>query len=168
LPATFNKTLAAREIVHALFRGIATMCALLLTAAAAAQQPPPVVTEYLKTLGAGALIEREDNTASVHFVITLEWRKRLSSGAVVDVEFLNKQDPLMPYITSHKVDTHEDRFDVRSPAYPCVSNNSAYTATAKIYSDATRSTLLSEHAQFISFHLPPHLFRQLRLKDCRG
>lgn len=154
--------------MRTLFRAIAATSALLLTNAAAAQQPTPLVTDYLKTLAAGALIERKDNTASVHFVITLEWRKRVSNDAVVDVEFLNTQDPSKPYITSHKVDTLEDRFNVQSPAYPCLLNNSAYIATAKIYSDATRSTLLSEHAQFISFGVPARLFRQLRLRDCRG
>ncbi len=142
--------------------------ALLISTGTAIAQPAPRSSEYLKTTGGGAQVERKDGVGSVYFALHLEWNKSPPPGAYLVTEFENTSNVAAPHLVETTVALLDTKPMLRSPIYSCIINNRRYNVIVKVYSDSSKQDLIATHSQELEFRLPRNIFRQLNLKECGG
>jgi hypothetical protein len=128
-------------------------------------QPVPEISEYIKTLGGGAVTYMKENPGKLYVGLNFEWVKRPPPGAYLVVQFTNSIVD-NPVVVEQPADVSTPTFVLKSPAYDCASNNSVYTMKVSIFSDGSKSKLLGVHSQEIEFSVPAKHWGALKLKEC--
>jgi len=141
------------------------LCAALLTLPAHAADNL-AATDWFKTSGSGVALEKRNGNNHVFFGIGLTPVKKLPAGAVIVAEFPNPADAAHPLEASLTPKAGEEKLSLRSDPVECIVNNSDYTITVKLYTDASRKKLLGTHVQPLALKVPPPAIKELALKEC--
>lgn len=132
--------------------------ALLLAACASPSgSPKPAETEYFRTLGGGFLSNINQSVTHMYGV-NLLLTKPLPEDVHLVVEFenpANKNQPVTVEGTYEEIkhlvnSTHDKILVLKSPEVTGIVPHTNYTITLKVYSDASKQLLITQHQQAVN------------------
>jgi hypothetical protein len=146
----------------------ATILSFLLLASPSLAQLPtdPTESKYFTTSNGGIILDPNTQPIKISYVLALQLRQNIPSGAVAVADFENPENTNKPLQATHVFTTPKDSITLFSPNLSCITNGRNYRVLITLYTDAKRTRILGTHEQFINFTLPPAQLQQLNVRQC--
>ena len=138
--------------------------ALLLGFATSALAMPPKAEEsdYLRTTGAGFMLE----AGAPFYALTFEILQPLPDEVRFEFRFENPAAKREPLTQTAKLEINDDSVVVESVPLPCIRNNRKYIVVVEIYSGPDADEPVAKHTQKVEFRLPRAIIDQLGVTIC--
>jgi len=115
--------------------------------------PDVVTSELFRTTGAGFL--NRPGTKGVVYAMTFAVLKPSTEPRYFTVEFENPENSAEPLKKYGTLFPSQSEFSIESPIIKRIRNDSVYNVVVYVYSDKSKSKLLSKHIQPVQFLVPP-------------